>query len=176
MDDRWNGGGFYRAGRAGAPAPGAGVDDNQPRGRRHAAAERTPERPESGVAEPLVIVDGDIFPYLFKLYGLGKLIGTRSWAGCAASAATGRCWTGASSPSQRPPSSRPRASGRSRTTASIRTSSRGPARRSAGRPRRPARGRGRCADETDRRKPAGYPPAPPLLPAYPASGIVAPKP
>ena len=25
--------------------------------------------------------DGDIFPYLFKQYGLGKLIGTRSWGG-----------------------------------------------------------------------------------------------
>jgi len=25
--------------------------------------------------------DGDIFPYLFKAYGLGKLIGTRSWGG-----------------------------------------------------------------------------------------------
>ncbi len=25
--------------------------------------------------------DGDIFPYLFKLYGLGPLVGTRSWGG-----------------------------------------------------------------------------------------------
>jgi tricorn protease len=25
--------------------------------------------------------DGDIFPYLFKLYGLGELVGTRSWGG-----------------------------------------------------------------------------------------------
>ena len=25
--------------------------------------------------------DGDIFPYLFKQYGLGKLVGTRSWGG-----------------------------------------------------------------------------------------------
>ncbi len=25
--------------------------------------------------------DGDIFPYLFHLYGLGKLVGTRSWGG-----------------------------------------------------------------------------------------------
>jgi tricorn protease len=25
--------------------------------------------------------DGDIFPYLFKLYGLGPAVGTRSWGG-----------------------------------------------------------------------------------------------
>jgi hypothetical protein len=45
---------------------------------------------------PLIGADGDIFPYLFHLYGLGKLVGTRSWGGvpgaaCAASTATG-CW------------------------------------------------------------------------------------
>jgi tricorn protease len=30
---------------------------------------------------PLIGADGDIFPYLFHLYGLGKLVGTRSWGG-----------------------------------------------------------------------------------------------
>jgi tricorn protease len=81
MDDRWNGGGFV------APYP-------LERLRRQLIA-LTVNR-EGGVAtEPQAILngpkvallnhwsasDGDIFPYLFKKYGLGKLIGTRSWGG-----------------------------------------------------------------------------------------------
>jgi tricorn protease len=81
MDDRWNGGGFI--------APFA-VE----RLRRILIALGTNR--ESGIAtEPEEVLngpkvallnhwsasDGDIFPYLFHLYGLGKLIGTRSWGG-----------------------------------------------------------------------------------------------
>ena len=81
MDDRWNGGGFI--------APFA-VE----RLRRVLVALATNR--ESGIAtEPLEVLngpkvallnhwsasDGDIFPYLFHLYGLGKLVGTRSWGG-----------------------------------------------------------------------------------------------
>jgi tricorn protease len=81
MDDRWNGGGFI--------APFA-IE----RLRRMLVALATNR--ESGIAtEPEEVLngpkvallnhwsasDGDIFPYLFRLYGLGKLIGTRSWGG-----------------------------------------------------------------------------------------------
>jgi tricorn protease len=81
MDDRWNGGGFI--------APFA-IE----RLRRMLVSLATNR--ESGIAtEPLEVLngpkvallnhwsasDGDIFPYLFHLYGLGKLVGTRSWGG-----------------------------------------------------------------------------------------------
>jgi tricorn protease len=81
MDDRWNGGGFI--------APFA-IE----RLRRMLVVLGTNR--ESGIAtEPEEILngpkvallnhwsasDGDIFPYLFHLYGLGKLVGTRSWGG-----------------------------------------------------------------------------------------------
>jgi tricorn protease len=81
MDDRWNGGGFI--------APFA-IE----RLRRMLVALATNR--ESGIAtEPLEVLngpkvallnhwsasDGDIFPYLFHLYGIGKLVGTRSWGG-----------------------------------------------------------------------------------------------
>ncbi len=81
MDDRWNGGGFI--------APFA-IE----RLRRMLVALATTR--ESGIAtEPEEVLngpkvallnhwsasDGDIFPYLFHLYGLGKLVGTRSWGG-----------------------------------------------------------------------------------------------
>ncbi|HEY1749838.1 MAG TPA: S41 family peptidase [Caulobacteraceae bacterium] len=81
VDDRWNGGGFI--------APFA-----LERLRRVLAAMGTNR--ERGVAtEPAEVLngpkvtllnhwsasDGDIFPYLFRQYGLGQLIGTRSWGG-----------------------------------------------------------------------------------------------
>ena len=89
MDDRWNGGGFI--------APFA-VE----RLRRMLVALATNREagiatePEEVLIGPKVALlnhwsasDGDIFPYLFHLYGLGKLVGTRSWAACAGSAACG---------------------------------------------------------------------------------------
>ena len=81
VDDRWNGGGFV--------APMA-----LERLRRVLASLGT-NREGVAVTEPQEIVngpkiallnhwsasDGDIFPYLFQKYGLGKLLGTRSWGG-----------------------------------------------------------------------------------------------
>ncbi len=81
MDDRWNGGGFI--------APFA-VE----RLRRMLVA-LAANREGAIATEPLEVLngpkvallnhwsasDGDIFPYLFRLYGLGKLVGTRSWGG-----------------------------------------------------------------------------------------------
>jgi tricorn protease len=81
MDDRWNGGGFV--------APMAlerlrrvlvSMDVNRVGG--------VIPQPNDLLVGPKVALlnhwsgsDGDIFPYLFRQYGLGKLIGTRSWGG-----------------------------------------------------------------------------------------------
>jgi tricorn protease len=81
LDDRWNGGGFI------APYPLerlrrvlAALDVNRERG--------IATEPQVVVNGPKVALlnhwsasDGDIFPWLFKKYGLGELIGTRSWGG-----------------------------------------------------------------------------------------------
>ncbi len=81
MDDRWNGGGFI--------APFAlerlrrmlvTLDTN-----RESAISTEPQEVLNGPKVALLnhwsASDGDIFPYLFHLYGLGKLVGTRSWGG-----------------------------------------------------------------------------------------------
>ncbi len=81
MDDRWNGGGFiapFALERLRRVLVNLGVN-------REGGI--TPE-PNELVNGPKVALlnhwsasDGDIFPYLFKLYGLGPLVGTRSWGG-----------------------------------------------------------------------------------------------
>ncbi len=81
VDDRWNGGGFiapFALERLRRVLVSLGVN-------REGAVGSEPEEVLSG---PKVVLlnhwsasDGDIFPYLFKAYGLGKLIGTRSWGG-----------------------------------------------------------------------------------------------
>jgi tricorn protease len=81
MDDRWNGGGFI--------APFAlerlrrvlvSLDTN-----RESAISTEPLEVLNGPKVALLnhwsASDGDIFPYLFHAYGLGKLVGTRSWGG-----------------------------------------------------------------------------------------------
>jgi tricorn protease len=81
VDDRWNGGGFI--------APFAlerlrrvlvALDVNRQGG--------IGTEPNEVLNGPKVVLlnhwsasDGDIFPYLFHLYGLGPLVGTRSWGG-----------------------------------------------------------------------------------------------
>ncbi|HLY80112.1 MAG TPA: S41 family peptidase, partial [Caulobacteraceae bacterium] len=81
LDDRWNGGGFV------APA----VLDRLRRTIVSLNTNReggvTPE-PNEVLNGPMVALlnhwsasDGDIFPYYFRRMGLGKLIGTRSWGG-----------------------------------------------------------------------------------------------
>jgi tricorn protease len=81
MDDRWNGGGFI--------APFAlerlrrvlvSLDTN-----RESAIATEPLEVLNGPKVALLnhwsASDGDIFPFLFHAYGLGKLVGTRSWGG-----------------------------------------------------------------------------------------------
>jgi tricorn protease len=81
LDDRWNGGGFiapFALERLRRVLVSLGVN-------REGGVGTEPEEVLNG---PKVVLlnhwsasDGDIFPYLFKLYGLGPAVGTRSWGG-----------------------------------------------------------------------------------------------
>ena len=81
VDDRWNNGGFI--------APFA--LDRLRRVLVQLSVNResaVSTEPESVLAGPKVVLanhwsasDGDIFPLLFKLYGLGPMVGTRTWGG-----------------------------------------------------------------------------------------------
>ena len=81
VDDRWNGGGFIdqmlleRLRRV-----LVGMDTNRERG-----LQTTPNQVLTGPKICLLnhysASDGDIFPYYFRKYGLGPLLGTRSWGG-----------------------------------------------------------------------------------------------
>jgi tricorn protease len=81
VDERWNGGGFIDQillERLRRVLVGLSVD-----------RERTPSTiPQQLIVGPKVCLlnhysgsDGDIFPFYFRKYGLGPLIGTRSWGG-----------------------------------------------------------------------------------------------
>jgi tricorn protease len=81
MDDRWNGGGFiapYALDRLRHVLVSLAVN-------REGAIGTEPNEVLNGPKVALLnhwsASDGDIFPYLFKQYGLGKLVGTRSWGG-----------------------------------------------------------------------------------------------
>jgi len=81
MDDRWNGGGFI--------APYAlerlrrvlvTLDTNRERASSTEPAEVL-NGPKVALLNHWSASDGDIFPFLFKQYHLGQLVGTRSWGG-----------------------------------------------------------------------------------------------
>jgi tricorn protease len=81
VDDRWNGGGFiapWALERLRRVLVSLGAN-------RESASSTEPEEVLNGPKVALLnhwsASDGDIFPYLFRLYGLGQLIGTRSWGG-----------------------------------------------------------------------------------------------
>ena len=81
MDDRWNGGGFiapFALERLRRMLVSLATD-------RESGITTEPEEVLNGPKVALLnhwsASDGDIFPYLFHLYGLGKLVGTRSWGG-----------------------------------------------------------------------------------------------
>jgi tricorn protease len=81
VDDRWNGGGFIsqivleRLRRV-----LAGMDVN-----RESAVQSVPQQLVAGPKVCLINhysgSDGDLFPHFFRKYGLGPLIGTRTWGG-----------------------------------------------------------------------------------------------
>jgi tricorn protease len=81
LDDRWNGGGFiapFALERLRRMLVTLGIN-------RESAITPEPQELLNGPKVALLnhwsASDGDIFPYLFRLYGLGKLVGTRSWGG-----------------------------------------------------------------------------------------------
>jgi tricorn protease len=81
LDDRWNGGGFiapFALERLRRVLVTLNVN-------RESAIGTEPQEVFNGPKVALLNhwsgSDGDIFPYLFRLYGLGKLVGTRSWGG-----------------------------------------------------------------------------------------------
>jgi tricorn protease len=81
MDDRWNGGGFiapYALERLRRVLVTLGTN-------RESAVSTEPEEVLNGPKVALLnhwsASDGDIFPFLFKQYNLGQLVGTRSWGG-----------------------------------------------------------------------------------------------
>ncbi len=81
MDDRWNGGGFVAPmalERLRRVLVSLGVN-------RESASSTEPNEMIAGPKITLLnhwsASDGDIFPFLFQRYHLGKLLGTRSWGG-----------------------------------------------------------------------------------------------
>jgi tricorn protease len=81
IDDRWNGGGFIDQillERLRRTLVGMGTN-------REGAAQTTPQQLLNGPKVTLInsysASDGDIFPYYFRKYGLGPLIGVRTWGG-----------------------------------------------------------------------------------------------
>jgi tricorn protease len=81
VDERWNGGGFIDQivlARLRRELIGMSTD-------REGAAMSIPQQliagPKVCLINHLSASDGDIFPYYFRKYGLGPLIGTRTWGG-----------------------------------------------------------------------------------------------
>ncbi len=81
MDDRWNGGGFIDQivlARLRRMLIGMTTD-------RRRAAMTIPQQllvgPKVCLINHLSASDGDLFPYFFRKYGIGPLIGTRTWGG-----------------------------------------------------------------------------------------------
>ena len=81
LDDRWNGGGFiapFALERLRRVLVTLGTN-------RESGVGTEPEEVLNGPKVALLnhwsASDGDIFPYLFKAYGLGQRVGTRSWGG-----------------------------------------------------------------------------------------------
>jgi tricorn protease len=81
VDDRWNGGGFIDQmvlERLRRILVGLGTN------REHAATSipnQLINGPKICLINHFSASDGDIFPHFFRAYGLGKLVGTRTWGG-----------------------------------------------------------------------------------------------
>ena len=90
IDDRWNFGGFSEQmilERLRRIQNRLGVN-----------RERTPDSGHNQfIPGPRIVLinhysvsEGDVFPYLFREYGLGKLLGTRTWGGVRGSVGPGK--------------------------------------------------------------------------------------
>ncbi|HEX4096045.1 MAG TPA: S41 family peptidase, partial [Caulobacteraceae bacterium] len=177
VDDRWNGGGFI------APYPLErlrreliSLDVN-----REGGVATEPQEVLNGPKVALLnhwsASDGDIFPYLFKKYGIGKLIGTRSWGGVRGIRGDWRMMDGGyvTIPEQ----------ALYNTDGTWAVENHGvepdiviedqPAELLAGHDAQLEAAVNLMLQEIAN-KPAGLPAPPPLIPAYPQTGIVAPEP
>jgi tricorn protease len=177
LDDRWNGGGFV------APLI-------LERLRRVLVAMGT-NRERAAVPEPQEIItgpkialmnhwsasDGDIFPYLFKLYGIGKLLGTRTWGGVRGIRGEWRMLDGGyvTIPED--------AMYGTDSVWSLENHGNDPDIELENEPADLLAGHDAQLEKATQlmveaigTKPAGLPPPPPLLPAYPPNGIVPPQP
>jgi len=177
MDDRWNGGGFI--------APVAlerlrrvlvSMDTNREGGVTPQPNELL-NGPKVALLNHWSASDGDIFPYLFKGYGLGKLIGTRSWGGVRGIRGDWQLLDGGyitiPEDAEFTPDSQWAVENHG-VDPDIEIENQ-PADLLAGHDVQLET----AVDVLMKQiagKPAGLPQEPPLLPAYPASGIVAPKP
>ena len=121
--------------------------------------------------------DGDIFPYLFKKYGIGKLIGTRSWGGVRGIRGNWQLLDGGyiTIPEQ--------AMYNTDSTWAVENHGVDPDIEIEDQPAELMAGHDAQLEaavnlmlQQIANRPAGLPAPPPLLPAYPASGIVPPQP
>jgi tricorn protease len=121
--------------------------------------------------------DGDIFPYLFKLYGIGKLLGTRTWGGVRGIRGEWRMLDGGyvTIPED--------AMYGTDSVWSLENHGNDPDIELENEPADLLAGHDAQLEKATQlmveaigTKPAGLPPPPPLLPAYPPNGIVPPQP
>jgi tricorn protease len=176
VDDRWNGGGFI------APYP-------LERLRRTLSAMTvnreggTGTEPTRVVAGPKVALlnhwsasDGDIFPYLFKKYGLGPLIGTTSWGGVRGIRGDWQMMDGGyiTIPEQAMYSTESGWLIENHGVDPDIVVENEPADLLAGHDRQLETGVSYLLQQLQRKRP-GTPPPPPMLPAYPVEGVVAPQ-
>jgi tricorn protease len=177
IDDRWNGGGFiapYAIERLRRELVALSVN-------REGAPGTEPEEVLNGPKVMLLnhwsASDGDIFPYLFKKYRLGQLVGTRSWGGVRGIRGNWRMMDGGyiTIPEE----------AMYNTDSTWAVENHGvdpdievedmPADLLAGHDAQLETAVGLMM-KAIQGKPGGLPAPPPLLPAYPANGVVAPQP
>jgi tricorn protease len=177
MDDRWNGGGFV------APAVLDRLAHTIVSLQTNRTGGVTPE-PNEVLNGPMVALlnhwsssDGDVFPYYFRRMGLGKLIGTRSWGGVRGIRGYWQLMDGGyiTSPED--------AEYTLDSQWAVENHGVDPDIEIENQPADLLAGHDAQLEaavdlmmKSIAGKPAGLPAPPPLLPAYPANGIVAPKP
>ncbi len=177
MDDRWNGGGFiapFALERLRRVLVSLAVN-------REGAVVSEPQELLNGPKVALLnhwsASDGDIFPYLFKQYGLGPLVGTRSWGGVRGIRGNWSMMDGGYITIPEDATFTPQsqwAVENHGVDPDVEVENM-PADLLAGHDVQLETAVAMMVKAIDG-KPAGLPPPPPLLPAYPPSGIVAPRP
>ena len=177
MDDRWNGGGFV------APAVLDRLAHTIVSLQTNRTGGVTPE-PNEVLNGPMVALlnhwsssDGDVFPYYFRRMGLGKLIGTRSWGGVRGIRGYWQLMDGGSITIPEGAEFTPEGQW------AVENHGVDPDIEIENQPADLLAGHDAQLEaavdlmmKSIAGKPAGLPAPPPLLPAYPANGIVAPKP